>query len=271
VEPTSTTSPVPPAPTVQPEYGRDYCSRGRGRSGRWGGGGRWCREGSPAQQNEIPCVNRHERRRAKLTFKRDLFKAYLTSLEQAGEISPEEERKKVMFQAKVQRLDSILSNFGGPSKTVGSGEKTSEVCSPKEPVQIPPTTDYCPAKETYEFYPRKDTYPKSYQKKERKYKRKEHKKERKQKKRESKNSISEEDKVEISALKNQIKDMKPGIWALQEQLKSKKSEIDVAFESGQQERIPELKNEIAKLKQEKRAKKAQIDPLRQRLHQLKGK
>jgi len=242
--------PVPPSCPVSTEYGRgDFCPRGRGgRGGRWGGGGRWCqREGSPGQSNEFPCKNRFERRRAKLTFKRDLWKAYLTSLEQAeGELSPEEERRKLMFTAKVQRLESILSEFGPPpSKTEGLGEKTD--------VQ----TD-CPVPERYEWVPRQ-----KFHKKERKCKRKEYKKE-------SKNTLSKEDKAEILVLKSQIKELKPVIWGLQEQIKEKKSQVNVLYETTQQKN-PELKSEIARLNQEKKAKKAQMEPLKQRIRQLKGK
>jgi hypothetical protein len=256
VEPTSVTSQIPPNTVPQPEHSREFCHRGRGRGGRWGGNGRWSREGGPP--NEQVCKKRFERRRAKLTFKRDMWKAYLSSLEQSGELSPEDERRKQMFQAKVERVEAILADFslnpGSPSDPL------------KEPL-IPPNEllTGCPAKEKHdEFYPPKDKCArKIFAKKERKCRRKEYKKQ-------VKNSLSEEEKVEIRSLKSQIKVIKPSIWAIQEQLKAKKSEIYVAYQTGQEDKIPELKSEIKRLKEEKMAKKAEIDPLRQRVHQLKS-
>jgi len=281
VEPTTSPllpPPQCPIPSTLPDHGRgDFCPRGRGRGGRWGGGGgRRCqREGSPASYQNIEnpfFKNRFEQRRAKLTFKRDMWRAYLTSLEEAaGDLSPEEERRKEMFKAKVQRLDNILAEFGPPKENVGTG--CPDDISPKE--TVPPNC--CPAKENEidfenekEFPPPKEKYRHKYYKKEkRQCRRKEQKKEKKQK--DGKNFLTKEEKSEIKTLKNQIKDIKPTLWAIQEQLKLKKSEISVAKETNQLAKIPDLKNEVLKLKQEKRAKKDQIEPLRQRVHQLKGK
>jgi len=249
----SVTCPTPSVDVpIHPEHGRDFCHRGRGRGGKWGGRG--CHEGGPDNENpckgrfekrshnggpassEHPCKNRFEKRREKLTFKRDMFKVYLSSLEQVKEPSPEEERRKQMFQAKVEHLDSVLAQF----------------FSPKD------RTDYPP----------KHMCPRKFEKRARKCEKKEHKEE---KKKEAKNSfLSEEAKAEIITLKSQIKEMKPAIWAIQEQLKIKKSAVRAAYEVGQHATIPELRNEIGKLKQEKRAKKQQIEPLCQRVHQLKG-
>jgi len=129
---TSVTCPTPSVDVpIHPEHGRDFCHRGRGRGGKWGGRGcheggpdnenpckgrfekRWSHNGGPAS-SEHPCKNRFEKRREKLTFKRDMFKVYLSSLEQVKEPSPEEERRKQMFQAKVEHLDSVLAQFFSP-------------------------------------------------------------------------------------------------------------------------------------------------------------
>jgi len=220
------------------EHGKGFCHRGFG-GRRWGGR---CHKGGPFSSDEQWGKNRFEKRREKMTFKRDLLKAYLSSLEQEKELSPIEERRKVMLQAKVQRLDSFLSEFPLNDK-VDTVEKP-EFCQPKE-----------------EFY-------RKCERKERKCERKMHKE---GKKKEAKDSyLSDEAKAEIHTLKSQIKEMKPALWAIQEQLKVKKSAVKVAYETGQQSKIPELKNEIGKLKIEKRAKKAEIKPLHQRVHQLKS-
>lgn len=263
VEPSPIITPTPAPPSFQ-EYGREYsCPRGRGR-GRWGGGGgRWSREGN---SGEIHC-HRGEKRKAKLMFKKDMFKAYLSTLE-GKELSPEDERRKQMYQSKVQRLESILSEWFEPPKTENP-EKT-DVTSPMAPVLVPlPSAEFGTLEK--EFTPQRNVQQyRNFNKKERKCRRKEQKKEKKLRG-SQKNFLSEEDRAELLSLKNQIKEMKPGVWSLQDQLKVKKSEISIAFETGQLVRITELKNEIGKLKQEKRAKKAQIEPLRQRVHQLQRK
>jgi hypothetical protein len=284
VFPETSTTPIPCVDVPVPsEHGRDTCPRGRGRGGRWNGGGprfnpeggprfnpeggprfnpegglrfnpegglrfnpeggpRFNPEGGPhhhASPDQRPC-NRYEKRRDKLTFKRDLWKAYLSSLDQIKELSPEEERKKQLFQGKVQRLDSILAHFAPKENP---GEKT-EFCPPKEMCY------------------------RHFEKKSRKWEKKVHKE---GKKKEAKNSnLSEEAKAEIKILKSQIKEMKPALWAIKEQLKAKKLAVRAASEAGQQSKIPELKNEIGNLKREKWAKKEQIEPLCQRVHQLKS-
>jgi len=219
---------------------------------------RWSHEGGP-DSSENPCKNRFEKRRAKLTFKRDMFKVYLSSLEQVKELSPEEERRKQIFQAKVQHLDSILAQFFPPkdkADDLNHSEKPDS-CSQKE----------IPESENPDCPPKRKCHRK-FEKKERKFEKKEHME---GKRKEAKNSyLSDEAKAEIITLKSKIKEMKPTIWAIQEQLKIKKTALRSAFENGQHAQIPELKNEIRKLKQEKRAKKEQIEPLCQRVHQLKG-
>jgi hypothetical protein len=272
--------PIPSIHTpIHPEHGRDFCHRGRGG---WGGHG--CHEGGPSEfyfekrlchdngpdfsehpwkgrfekhcnrgptSPEHPCKGRFEKRIEKLTFKRDMFKAYLSSLEQVKELSPEEERRKQMFQAKVQHLDSILARFSPPKDNHDVPSEKPDSCLWKESEK----PNFCPPKHMYHC---------KFEKRARKWEKKEHKKE-------AKNSdLSEEAKAEIITLKSQIKEMKPAIWAIQEQLKNKKSAIRDAFEVGQHAAIPELRNEIWRLKQEKRALKQQIEPLRQRFHQLKG-
>jgi len=281
---------------------REFSHRGRGggRGGKWGG--RCAREGGgPAfhgehgwkhrfeggenpwrsrpdgehgwkhhfEGGELPCRNRFEKRRAKLSFKRDLWKAYLNSLDQSTELTPEEERRKEFFQRKVERLDSILAEFCPQNQAEGPSDKQD----------VPPIekTESCPQPEKPAFCPQKMEGGQSFEygrrgkkceKGARKYEKKEHK-EGKQK--EAKYSLlSEEAKAEIATLKKQIKEKKPALWALQGQLKAKKSELKAAKETGQKEKIPELKNEIGKLKQEKLEKKAQIEPLRQRVFLLKS-
>jgi len=98
-------------------------------------------------------------------------------------------------------------------------------------------------------------------------KKKEHKEETKNEKKEV--NLSEETKTEIMSLKNQIKELKPAIWAIDEQLKTKKAAARQSFENGQ---FPgwSFKGEIIKLKQEKRAIKEKIAPLSQRIHHLKA-
>jgi hypothetical protein len=246
---------------------------------------RWSHHGGP-DSSEHPCKKRFEKRREKLTFKRDMFKAYLSTLEQIEELSPEEERRKQRFQAKVQRLDSILAQFFPPKdkadypsekpdfcpqKEIPEPEKP--VCCPQKEISESEKPVCCPQKEIPEsekpdFYQPKRMCHRKFEKKSRKCEKKEHKE---GKKKERKNSyLSEEAKAEITTLKSQIKEMKPSIWAIQEQLKTKKAALRVAFEAGRHDAIPELENEIWKLKQKKRAKKEQIKPLRQRVHQLKG-
>jgi len=200
-----------------------------------------------------------------LTFKRDLWRAYLNSLEQATELTPEEERMKEFFQRKVERLDSILAEFCPQNQAEGPSDKPdnekTEFCPQPEKPQ------FCPQKleegQSFECGRRGKKYEKGARKCEKKYK------EGKQK--EAKYSLlSEEAKAEIEILKKQIKEKKPALWALQGQLKAKKSELRAAKETGQKAKIPELLNEIGKLKQEKMEKKAQIEPLRQRVFQLKS-
>jgi len=278
---------IPFNPFNHPEP-REFCHRGRGggRGGKWGG--RCAREGGgPAfhgehhgwkhrfeggehpcrnrPEGEFPCRNRFEKRRAKLTFKRDLWRAYLNSLEQATELTPEEERRKEFFQRKVERLDSILAEFCPQNQAEGPSDKPdnekTEFCPQPEKPQV------CPQKleegQSFECGRRGKKYEKGARKCEKKYK------EGKQK--EAKYSLlSEEAKAEIEILKKQIKEKKPALWALQGQLKAKKSELKAAKETGQKAKIPELLNEIGKLKQEKMEKKAQIEPLRQRVFQLKS-
>jgi len=293
-QPTVVSSDVPThIPFNHPEP-REFCLRGRGggRGGKWGGRGCAREGGGPAfhgehgwkhrsfeggehpcrnrPDGEHPCRNRFEKRRAKLTFKRDLWKAYLNSLEQATELTPEEERRKEFFQRKVQRLDSILAYFGPQNQAEGPSDKQD----------VPPNekTEFCPQPEKPAFPPQKIEEGQSFEcgrrgfKKYEKGARKCEKKERKEgKHKEAKYSfLSEEAKAEIMTLKIQIKEKKPALWALQGQLKAKKSELKAAIETGQKAKIPELKNEIGKLKQEKMEKKAQIEPLRQRVFQLKS-
>jgi len=226
-------------------HGKDFGHHEHGcMRGRWGGG-RWCHEGG-LTSSEFPChKNRFERCRDKLTLKRDMFKAYLNSLE-ARELTPEEERRKLMFQERVQRLELFLTKF--PPKD------EANICPEKEElVKICPPMDKCYHK---------------FEKKARKCERREHKE---GKRREAKNSyLSEEAKAEISTLKSKIRELKPTLWALQEQLKVKKSALRAASDAGQQAKISELKIEVQKLKQEKWDKKGQIKPLCQRLHQLKS-
>jgi len=334
----TSTCPIPPVNVpVHPEHGRDFCQRGRGHGGKWGGRGwhgcheggpsefrfgklsdhndgpdssehpfkgrcgknwspeghpapsdsenpckgrfakRWCHEGGPDSlehpwkgrfekrwshhggpaSSEHPCRGRFEKRREKITFKRDLFKAYLSSLEQMKELSPEEEMRKQMLQAKVQRLDSILARFSPPEDKADYLSEKSNSCPQKE----------IPVSEDPEFCPPKRMCQRKFEKRERKCERREHKKEKK----ETKYSfLSEEAKAEINILKSQIKELKPSIWAIQEQLKTKKSAVRAAYDVGELAKIPELRNEIKKLKQEKRAKKEQIAPLCQRVQQLKS-
>jgi len=204
--------------------------------GRWGGGPRWGHEGGPFS-SEYGCnKNRFEKRREKMTLKRDLFKAYLSSLE-SRELTPEEERRKIMFQERVKHLEFVLTRF-----------------PPKD------EENNCHEKEKQEFCPSKD---KNQHKCDKKSRRCEKRKEAR------KYTLSEEAKAEIITLRRQIRELKPSLWALQQQLKVKKIAIRAASEAGQQAKISELKNEIQKLKEEKWAKKGQIKPLRQRLHQLK--
>lgn len=114
-------------PTVTPNQPQEYGSRDwgtcprRGGRGRWGGGGgrgRWCRSEGQGEHppGEFPPRNRSEKRRAKLTFKRDLFKTYLSTLE-GKELTPEEERSKQMYLSKVQRLDFLLNEWFGQQPT----------------------------------------------------------------------------------------------------------------------------------------------------------
>jgi hypothetical protein len=229
------------APPMHPEHEQDFCHRGHG--GKWSG--RRCHEGVPASPDERSCMkNRFEKRRAKMTLKRDMLKTYLNSMELTRDLSPEEEKRKQHLLSRVQRLDSILAEFTPP-----------------------PSSEEFPG-ERPEFRFRRDHCYRKFEKRERKCGKKEHK-ERKFK--ELKNSdLSDEAKAEISTLKSQIKEMKPTVWAIKEQLRVKKSAIRVAFEAGDQAKIPDLKNDIWKLKQEKRAKIEQIKPLKNRVHQLKS-
>jgi len=260
----------------------EFPKRGRGNGGKWGhghgvgcpGGGPrnpyhfqkpGCQFGGPGSSEpqpwkgkrchggEPPCKNRFERRKNKLMFKRDMLKAYLSSLEQVKELSPEEERKKQIFQAKVQRIDSILSQFFLQTESDCPPEKPKS-CSQKDVPEL-------------EFYPKYKKCHRKFEKKEKKFEKKEHKEETKNEKKEV--NLSEETKTEIMSLKNQIKELKPAIWAIDEQLKTKKAAARQSFENGQ---FPgwSFKGEIIKLKQEKRAIKEKIAPLSQRIHHLKA-
>jgi len=230
-----------------PEHGSPFCHRGRGR-GRWGGGsGRWSKEGG----DEFPCKNRLEKRKAKLTFKRDMWKAYLTSLEQqAGPLSPDEEKKKLIFREKVTRMDEILAQI-------------NQNCPPKESCEKSDSLTSVGKEEKFHYD--KDLSDKKFRKC---HKNKEYKQ---RKNKEVKFSLlSDEAKAEIKSLKIQINEKKPAIWGIQAQLKEKKFALRSAFESDQKDKIPQLKEEIAKLKQEKREKKNQIAPLQKRIHHLKS-
>jgi len=102
-----------------------------------------------------------------------------------------------------------------------------------------------------------------------KYGHKEEMKNEKNEKKEEKNNLSEEAKAEIMSLKSQIKELKPTIWAIEEQLKTKKAVARNAFENGHPPGLS-FTSDIIKLKQEKRAIKQKIAPLCQRMHHLKA-
>jgi len=112
-------------------HGKDFGHREHGcMRGRWGGGC-WCHEGGPTS-SEYPCnKNRFERCRDKLTLKRDMFKAYLNSLE-ARELTPEEERRKLMFQERVQRLELFLTKFPKDEANICPEKEEPEICPPKD-------------------------------------------------------------------------------------------------------------------------------------------
>lgn len=221
--------------------------------------GRRCHgsEGRGYHGNEN-CKNRFEKRRNKLMYKRDFFQAYLSSLEQNKELSPEEERKKQIFQAKVQRIDSVMAQFFPPTDQPGCNFEKS--CPKKDESE----TEYCPKYKKYDKCHRK------FEKKAKKFEKKEHKDEMKKERKEQKfSNLSEEAKAEIKTLKNQINELKPALYAIDKQLKTKKEEARNAFENGHPPGLS-FRGDIIKLKQEKRAIKDKIAPLRQRIHQLKS-
>jgi len=231
------------------EHGRDFCRRGRGR-GKWGG--RWCREGGDFGGGEFQ-KNRVEKRKAKLTFKRDMFRAYLNTLEQAKDLSPEEEKKKLIFREKVNRLEQYLASFNSTPDSLKENDGSLE-----KQLDSPTTVG---TEEDCLFERKQCHFEKKWRKDE--YKQRKNKKEAKD------SFLSEEAKAEIKTVQGQIRERKPALWAIQAQIKEKKFALKGCVENEQPQKVQQLKKDIEKLKREKREKKAELVPLRQRLFQLK--
>jgi len=195
--------------------------------GRFGGHGRFAHD-PDAPQRFSPEVFK-----SKLTYKRDMIQSHLAELAKGGELSPEQQHKQVMLQAKLRHIEFRLAKFeeGG----CGRWEKRASKWE---------------AKAEKHKHKHRDEYGNFNQKQEKPIV-----------------ILSEETRAQIAGIKTQIQELKPRFKEVKYQLKAKKAAMkEIKAKGGN---VEQLANEIAQLKEARKAHKNQIRPLKEQIHALK--